>query len=571
MSALDNSRTRWKVLAILWTVMIIIGLGGFIEQGNAGGAHRPFLDNLYYTFQLGTLNYFGGASGEMNWRVNLARFVVPLLAATTILQTASVVFRDEFHRYRLRYAKGHTIVAGLGETGARIGAAFAAAGEKVVAIEPDATVAASSGAEELLGYVLSGSATDPAALKVAGIERAARLVITCGSDATNAQVVRLAAQLSPASRRTPLRCSVQLDDADLSTLLRAADLDVQGGSTISYFNLQERGARALLAHEGPALEPGQKPPHLMVVGLGSFGQNVVLALCQQWADLNPGVKLCPTLVDRAGRGRWEALRLQHPALGDVCEPTIVDLDLEEPAPGAVDDFIALLDQDAPSWVAIAFDDESTALAHAVFMHQHLPFGKVPIVVRMRTADGLGGLLAPHPESKVTFPGVQMFPFLDRTCTVETVDGGVREQLAQAVHEDYLANLPDDAPPTSLQHPWSELTDVQRNDSRARVDGILADLDSLACDLVPLRRWGAPQVTLTDDEIDQLAAREHGRWLQQRTSEGWTVGPVKDEVAKTTPLLVPWDELDAGAQAWNLDAARALLPMLARNGFEAERR
>jgi hypothetical protein len=169
------------------------------------------------------------------------------------------------------------------------------------------------------------------------------------------------------------------------------------------------------------------------------------------------------------------------------------------------------------------------------------------------------------------PGVELFPFLDRTCTIATADGGVREQLAEAVHEDYLAHLAPDAPESSLQRPWSELSDADRELSRKRVDGIVADLDALGLDLVPLRRWGAPDVTLTDQELSLLAARDHQRWLDDRTAAGWTYGEVRDDEAKHNPLLVPWDELPDDARTFNLATASELLPMLARNGFEAATR
>ena len=530
------------------------------------------MDTLYLTLQLATLDY-DGSSGPMNWQLQIARFVAPVMAMGTVLQTASVIFRDQFRRYRLRYAKRHTIVCGLGDSGARIAASFAQAGERVVAIEPDPAVIASSGVSEVV-EVLQGSATDPAILEVAGIGRASRLVVASGDDAVNVQVTSAVARLAASRTGTPLRCSVQLSDADLSSLLRAADLEGKGGARISYFNLHERAARALLADDGPDLGPfgeGEKPPHLLVMGLGQFGRSLVLALCQQFADLNPGVRFHPTLVDRAARGRWEALRLHHPALDDICEPTLVDLDLDAPTSEDVDGLVALLDQDPPAWVAVAFDDESLALSNAVFMHQHLPRGRVPIVVRMRTTEGLGGLLTPHPETEGAFPGVKLFAFLDRTCTTEAVDGGVREQLAEAVHEDYLAHLPPDDVLTEVEKPWAELSDEHRELSRSRVDGIVADLAVIGCDLVPLQRWGAPQVTFTDDEVEQLAALDHQRWFDDRTAAGWTHGAVRDDAKKTNPVLVPWADLPEENRAANLKSAAGLLPMLARNGFEAARR
>ena len=570
MGVLTDSRRRWFLLACAWIVIMAIGITGFVKQGSADGINRGTLDNLYLTMQLGTLDY-SGSSGPMNWQLQLARFVVPLLAAGTILQTASVVFREEFRRYRLRYAKGHTIIVGLGETGARLATAFTAAGDHVVAIEPDAAVAAGSGVAEQLDHVLSGSGTDEALLRTAGIDRASRIVVCTGSDAANVQVTQVVARACAGRTRSPLRCSVQLGSASLSALLRAADLESHGGARISYFNLHERAARALLAQQGPPIVAGEPAPHLMVVGLGQFGRSLVLAVSQQWADVHPGEKLNPTLVDPGARQKWEALRLLHPALDAVCEPTLVDLDLQEPEPEEVDGFLALLVQDPPSWVAIADADETIALANAGFVHQHLPWGKVPIVVRMNSEQGLGGLLQPHPDAGAALPGVELFPFLDRTCTIETVDGGVREQLAESVHEDYLAHLDPDAPASSLARPWADLSDADREQSRKRVDGIVADLDALGLDLVPLRRWGAPEVILTDDQVDLLASRDHQRWFDDRTAAGWTYGDVRDDGAKRNPLLVPWDELPDDARSFNLATARELLPMLARNGFEAAER
>jgi len=36
--------------------------------------------------------------------------------------------------------------------------------------------------------------------------------------------------------------------------------------------------------------------------------------------------------------------------------------------------------------------------------------------------------------------------------------------------------------------------------------------------------------------------QHERWKKERQAQGWTYGPVKDEKAKTNPLLVPFEAL-----------------------------
>jgi DNA-binding transcriptional MerR regulator len=55
---------------------------------------------------------------------------------------------------------------------------------------------------------------------------------------------------------------------------------------------------------------------------------------------------------------------------------------------------------------------------------------------------------------------------------------------------------------------------------------------------------------------------HEAWCDRMRADGWTHGPVKDEAAKTHPLLVPWDEVPVEHQRKDLLFAaivRALAP------------
>ena len=46
---LADTRKRWFVLAILWAVIMVIGITGFVKQGSAEGVNRGTFDNLYLT------------------------------------------------------------------------------------------------------------------------------------------------------------------------------------------------------------------------------------------------------------------------------------------------------------------------------------------------------------------------------------------------------------------------------------------------------------------------------------------------------------------------------------------
>lgn len=96
MKQLLAARRRWYVLGAFWVVMLVLGIGGFAQQAHDAGEDRTVLDTFYLTLQLITLDY--GESSDLNWRLELARFIAPLVAASTVLQTVSVVFRDEFAR-----------------------------------------------------------------------------------------------------------------------------------------------------------------------------------------------------------------------------------------------------------------------------------------------------------------------------------------------------------------------------------------------------------------------------------------------------------------------------------------
>ena len=564
MKLLSSSRLRWYLLAALWAALLVLGTGGFVQQAHDAHISRSTLDTLYLTAQLATLDYEGGAVA-VNWRLQIARFVAPMMAATTLLQTASVVFRDQFARARLRFFRDHTIVCGLGGAGSRLAAALAHEGHEVVGVERDASA---PGVEALRAQdivVVVGDATDADVLRATRLGRAARVVALSGADATNVAIAAaVRAESTRRSAATALRCSIHLTDTELCVLLRAGELTTSGNTRVDFFNLHERAARAWWA-ENPAFGDGTRPPHVIVVGLGQLGRSLVVAAAQRWSDQGEG-PLRVTMVDRAATGRWNSLRLQHPALRDAVQASTLDVDLEAPTAAGARLFSAVLEESSASSVAVAFEDESLALSTALLVHQTLRSPNVPIIVRTNADTGLGSLVTPEHSVRAPFPGLAVFPFLDKACTPAIVDGGLREQLARSIHEDYLARAGAGAS-GALHRPWDELDDEQRESSRRAADGIIDGMDAIACDIVPLRRWGDAGVELDGSSLEQLARREHERWMAERKASGWTFGTTRDDERKRNPLLRPWDELDDDAKQSNRQAAHALPAMLARAGFE----
>jgi hypothetical protein len=304
------------------------------------------------------------------------------------------------------------------------------------------------------------------------------------------------------------------------------------------------------------------------MGLGQLGRSTVVAAAQQWAEVGEG-PLVVTLVDREASGRWHAMTLQHPGLVSAVAPRCLDIDLDAPTSEVLDTFRAALESDPPTFVAVVFEDESLALSSGLFVHRTVRTSTIPIAVRTESDAGLGSIVTPWEggEAPARFPGLALFPFLDRACSPAIIEGGVREQLARGIHEDHTART---GAGEGLHRSWDALSDEERESSRRSADGIVDSVGQLGYELAPLRHWGSVAVPFTDEELEHLAQREHERWKAEREAAGWSYGEVRDNELKKNPLLVPWSQLAAESRAQNIDGIRAMPTMLARAGFELAR-
>ena len=79
--------------------------------------------------------------------------------------------------------------------------------------------------------------------------------------------------------------------------------------------------------------------------------------------------------------------------------------------------------------------------------------------------------------------------------------------------------------------------------------------------------GAGRVTaFAPAEVEYLAYLEHRRWVEERLRHGWTWGEKRDDVRRTHPDLVPYDELSEASKALDRLAAGSLLTILEEAGL-----
>lgn len=66
--------------------------------------------------------------------------------------------------------------------------------------------------------------------------------------------------------------------------------------------------------------------------------------------------------------------------------------------------------------------------------------------------------------------------------------------------------------------------------------------------------------------EQLARNVHDAWSASRIAEGWTLGPVRDDRLKTTPCLVPYDELPEQERDYDRNTALQTLKLILKLGY-----
>ncbi len=91
---------------------------------------------------------------------------------------------------------------------------------------------------------------------------------------------------------------------------------------------------------------------------------------------------------------------------------------------------------------------------------------------------------------------------------------------------------------------------------------------MGCDFAPAA-GKASSVKFAETEIDVMARMEHERWVAEKLLAGFTPGG-RDNAAKTSPDLVPWDELDKKIKDIDREAVLEIPALLASAGFEIYR-
>ena len=561
------------VLLITGTIIsLVFGYLGFSKLGAVGGYDLSGWDRIYLTLQL-----FIGQSGYLAtpipWELEVARFLAPLVAGYAAVGALVLVFYERYRQFwaMLTY-RDHDVICGLDAIGYLLAIRLMEAGRRVIIIEPDGDHKNIAPARDLGAVVLVGNPTDPAVLRRARVQLADTVIAACESDGINSDIAFQAGRLATPGRT--LKCFAHVMNRYLCHYLMGQAITTQTSEyfQLEFFNIYDSGARLLLSRDafGKFL-PEDRPPHVVILGLGQLGESLVVRAERLWRAraARNAPKLRISLLDTQASQRLEMLKMEYPFLEQTCEIMTYDLDIQ--SPGFLQQWppFGQSEMDEIGKFYICLDDDTTALTVAFLLQQRSRRYGIPIVVMLNQYNGLAKSIGWRRDEELDRGEMEdssllVFGLLDQTCRMHILGEGIYEDLAIAIHQAFQKSEAQNG--RSLEDaemvPWypqpgrAGLAEKYKEDNRRQARSIGRRLWSEGYGIEPLDCVENSCFAFNDEllildsangwsesELERLARLEHEDWMAERIRQGWKPGPVRNREGMVHDLLYDWhDEL-----------------------------
>ena len=579
------------MLAGIAVLTLVFGSIGYHTYLSRHGLPAGPLDVAYAQLDLFRLG--SRPEGALPWTLQVARALVPIVVGYGFFRATFALFRERFDRLRLQTRSGQVLVIGTGPVVRDFASAMLRVHPRIVVLRHEPDTALSPGS--LLRGTLSfrGDATVPEVVEEAGLGRATTVVALTDDDSLNLTLV-LRARSRAAAAGVAVRAVAAVSRAELCRSLRVDALnDANNRCSVDYINTAELTARTIVAELRPILDSraparsGAMPARQLTILVDAHpvvASQVAVRISREVANANgesndAQVSVRVSFVGADAPLALEEARRWAPGLeGTVQLGVMVDI--------------------------TTGNDPMTAVAGMVLARVGVESMAVAIRLAGRMSDDgiivVGAVDATAlalltPPDDATGARIVLVDTGSWARDPELVIGGTVEHIARATHENYrvahAATVTLDSHPTDSSCPprlslplkdiegfsasfptveksdpafvaWPQLAPHFRESNRALARSVAAKLDAVGCMLVPS---GLASVRWRDDEIELLARLEHLRWCDERRSAGWRPGQ-RDPASRTTPFLVPWEELDDSARELDRAAVRDLPRFLADLGY-----
>lgn len=550
-------------------VALLLGIIGFGKAYADAGMPSGLVRNGLSAVRLIVGNFPQALEGrDLPLSLDIARWALPLLTFWTTIALAWAQVRNGVRLWIIRQRGEHLVIAGdPGEEGglaAEAARGELAGGRRVLLWPRDrratwVTDALDQGAAEVEQEDAAETAEQLALDK-------ARAVLLLGRDAaTNIALASTIAARTAAVRPAgdPLDVILRIDDLDLRRTVEARfEQGDRKTARVRLSSLPDIIARQLsLARPIDAFaRQGMTGRRVVLIGFTPPVERFVLRTLAG-GHYRDGGKAAFFVHDAGAATIEDSFRDRHPAADSLSPVTFLEA-RPEPARAArlIDSFVA--DHGEPAAIIIDQPDDDRALAITLAIDaRYRALGKPapPIHVQMDGAyDARLGA------------GILPFGGLAALSDPDMLLQDRHDMLARSIHDFYLEGRFAEGERIGIRasmQEWENLSETFRDDNRLVADCYQLKLRDIGARLVD---GVGPTLSLSADELEEMARAEHDRWMAAKLVQGWTYGPVRDDKARIHPDIVPYDDLTEAIKDLDREQVRIMARLLAASGRRALR-
>ncbi len=564
-----RARSLWldvRPFALLGAAALTVLLGVWGFQESQATANGGLFDNLYRSVRL-----FGLAGGDIDppvsWQLQIARVLAPLLVGYAAVRGLVALFREQALLLRLRLmARGHIVVIGLGGAGFRIASAMSEAGHMVVAIERDKAHHALSGCRDRGIAVVFGDGTDAEAQARARTDRARHVFISTGGDATNLRALAACSELSKDPGWQPATAHVLLETTSLWRALCSAQLTMGGNAALrtEFVSVPDLAGRAIVDSNPTVWDQQDRPAHLVAIARSEIGRSAVVHAVRRLLAAQRPTKV--TLTGPSANEDLASLVGDDSWIERATDLAAVPVDPASADPGPIEHV------DETTMSLVCDQDAATGLARAQGLVAMTPGSDSPVVVLVDN-DDLAGSLG---TAGLRLDRVQPVGALQRALGPALLFDTTLETIARAKHQDYVRHEVERGTSVADNRSmvgWDDLPESLKESNRRFADGVAQKILAIGGRVIPEdpSRPAPPELSIPADALDELAEKEHERWVADLISDGWShTSGAKDPDQKLHPSLIRWEALPEDERDKDREPIRNLPRLLAAAGYSLVR-
>jgi hypothetical protein len=452
---------------------------------------------------------------------------------------------------RARLRAGHVVIVGEHDFATAMAISLRHCGARVT-LEADSRSTVDEGSLRRADVVVIRPKSNALqGLQRCRVDKATMLLALQRDFSENIALCKRALALARKSGNDGLSCLCRIDDIKLKQFTSLDDFfDAADLPHIRLVNEAEVVARQLLDDFPPdsGMPAGANiRAHVLLIGLGSIGQSVLLFLAQI-GHYRGGEKPRVTVIDPKGNQQYNGLVHRFPAIPDLLDVQICAEAIEFGTDNWLD---GVLGDVVP--VSVAYACTHSEVVNLVAAKRLIRWKKAQSIGDMPKNSGAGvrivvvappgsALIDEFNPDRVRTDGIAVVPLLAKSANVKRVLEYAKDDIARAFHAEYARVYPH----TPNAVPWEQLEEYLRDSNRLMAAHVDVKMRAIGCEIVDMDRKGDGEVGgdfhFFPQELADLQRIEHARWLAERRLAGWRHGPQTDKLRGIHSSLVPFDSL-----------------------------